>query len=88
MDRPDDIQFLGTVGEGVVQEYIEGVPARNLTRGEWEALRSDQRERALATALYFDPLEMQPGAGLAARGAHEGIELQEDGSTALGEGAN
>ncbi len=47
----DFIQYLG---DGT--NYVEGVPARNLTRDEWNALREERRAYALATGLYVDPL--------------------------------
>lgn len=47
-----DEQCVRYLGDG--SQYIEGVPARDLTREEWERLRPDLRERALATGLYED----------------------------------
>lgn len=44
------VQYLG---DG--SSYVEGVPARDLTRTEWQGLRGDLRDLALATGLYHDP---------------------------------
>ena len=41
------------LGDG--SQYIEGVPARALTRAEWDALRANLRALALATGLYAVP---------------------------------
>lgn len=45
------VQYLG---DGT--NYVEGVPARGLTREEWQAVSADLKALALATGLYHDPL--------------------------------
>jgi hypothetical protein len=50
MNEPEMIRYLG---DG--SAYVEGIPARDLTRDEWDRLRADLRERALATGLYAVP---------------------------------
>jgi hypothetical protein len=46
----DEIQYRGD-GDA----WIEGVPTRNLTREEWEALPEEKRTAALESQLYVEP---------------------------------
>lgn len=49
----DNEIFAKYLGDG--SAYVEGIPARDLTRDEWERIRPDLRELAVATGLYAVP---------------------------------
>lgn len=35
--------------------FLHGIPARDLTDDEWQALTKEQRETAVASGLYQEP---------------------------------
>jgi hypothetical protein len=41
------VEFVGGKGE-----FINGVPARDLSTAEWEGLTAEQRQACLSTRLY------------------------------------
>lgn len=46
-------EMIRYTGDGAA--YVEGIPARDLTRAEWDRIRPDLQALALATGLYVVP---------------------------------
>ena len=42
-----NVKFIGENNQ-----YLDGVPARDLTQEEWEALSAEKQSRAIASGLY------------------------------------
>lgn len=49
--------FVSFKGDG--NAVITGIPARHLTKADWDELSDDQRQHALASGLY-EPANVQP----------------------------
>ena len=50
MPKPNDlVSGVKYIGDGA---FIEGVPARDMTPEEWQALEAEKRETALKLRLY------------------------------------
>lgn len=51
-----DETMIRYLGDG--SAYVEGVPARDLTRDEWDRIRPALKALAIATGLYDVPAEL------------------------------
>jgi hypothetical protein len=54
MSKQKQVQYIRWNGDVPISEmrFIDGVPARDLTKAEWDALPKEKRRECVETGLY------------------------------------